>query len=749
MFSTRSFLGRTSAALLPVALALVGTTAAIAAAPAATSANTPDTTAAPVIAGPAGSADPAAATPTKADTTTKPVRAKVDKHRLQADPKQAGAAQLSGADVTEAKREAKGRAVRVASASAEVALPKLAVVGVNWRQGSAPGTTVQYRTKTATGWGAWQFVDSEGEHRPDGAEAATAARRTSGARESSAPIITTGAKDVQVRLVAPSGTAPADPELVVVDPGSQPADATPSPSPASAVAQSSSASTGAEITPAALSAGVATQPTIYSRAQWGADESIRDQSQPDYGVVRAAFVHHTVGTNNYTRDQVPGIIRGIYAYHVNGNGWRDIGYNFLVDKFGRIWEGRYGGIDKAVVGAHTYGLNYYVFAASVLGNYQTAQPSSATITALARLIAWKASIHHFDVQGRTTINGTTYNNISGHRDAKDNYTECPGQYLYNKLGAIRTQAASYAPAVARMAGSDRYATAAAVSAQTFGAGAPVAFVATGTDFPDALAGAAAAGSLGGPILLTQRTSLPAATATELRRLKPRRIVVLGSTGVISAAVESTLRSYAGTVQRQAGSDRYATAAAVSRATFGAGAPVAYVATGTNFPDALAGSPAGGAKNGPVLLVKGGTIPDATAAELGRLRPQRIVVLGSTGVVPASVEQALRAYSTNVSRAAGSDRYGTAARVSATTFGTRVPIAFVATGADFPDALAGGPAGGFRGGPILLTQATKVPQATLDELTRLKPARIVVLGSNGVVSDAVAKRLWAYEAPPTS
>jgi putative cell wall-binding protein len=722
--NTRSFLARTSAALLPLALAVAGTAASTAAAP-------------------------GDVVPTKAEPKPKPVHSQVEKHRLAAPDQRAETARLSMPDAKEARSEAKGRAVRVASASTEVALPDLAVVGVNWRQGSAPGTTVQYRTKTDAGWGTWQFVDAESDHRPDGPEAAEAARRTGGAREASAPIVTTGAKDVQVRLVSPTGTAPADPQLVVVDPGTQPADGSPSASPAGELAEPSSATSDAEIAPAAFSTGVATKPTIYTRAQWGADETLRDQSYPDYGVVEAAFVHHTAGTNNYTADQVPGIIRGIYAFHVQGNGWRDIGYNFLVDKFGRTWEGRWGGMDKAVVGAHTYGLNYYVMGVSVLGNYETAQPTSGTITALAKLIAWKASIHHFDVLGKTSINGTTYNNISGHRNAKDNYTECPGQYLYAKLSTIREQAATYTPAVARMAGSDRYATAAAVSAQTFGAGAPVAYVATGTDFPDALAGAAAAGSLGGPILLTQRSSLPAATATELRRLKPRRIVVLGSTGVISASVESTLRSYAGTVQRQAGSDRYATAAAVSRATFGAGAPVAYVATGTNFPDALAGGPAGGAKDGPVLLVKGSSIPPATATELGRLKPKKIVVLGSTGVVPASVEQSLRAYSTNVSRAAGSDRYGTAAKVSATTFGTRVPIAFVATGADFPDALAGGPAGGFRGGPILLTQASKVPQATLDELTRLKPARIVVLGSAGVVSDAVAKRLWAYEVPPTA
>lgn len=714
---------RLSTGLLPLALALTGPAAASAAAP--------------------------AGAPPAPPPKTGPVHAQIQKHHLQVPSRQAEAAELSAADAREATSEAKGRQVRVASASPEVALPDVAVVGVTWREGSAPGTSVQYRTRTSAGWGSWQFAETEGEHRPDGAEAAEAARRTGGAREASAPIIATRTKDVQVRLVSPTGTAPADPQLVVVDPGADPA-GTMTPATAGTMTpatagdrEGSPASAGLDVAPAAQTAAAAAQPTISSRAAWGADEKLRDQSSPSYARARAAFVHHTAETNNYTRDDVPRIIRGIYAYHVKSNGWRDIGYNFLVDKFGRIWEGRFGGIDRAVVGAHTYGLNSDVFAASVLGNYETAQPTSATLDALAQLIAWKASIHNFDVGGRTTIAGKTYYNISGHRDAKDNSTSCPGQYLYAKLPTIRQKAATSQSTVARLAGVDRFATAAAVSAQTFGAGAPVAYVTTGADFPDALAGAAAAGSLGGPILLTEGSSLPATTATELSRLKPRRIVILGGTGVVSPAVESRLRSYAAT-ERQAGADRYGTAAAASRGAFGPGAPVAYVATGTTFPDALAGGPAGGARRGPVLLVKGSTVPANTATELARLKPKQIVVLGGTGAVPASVETSLRRYAPTVTRAAGADRFQTAAKVSSTTFGAGVPVAYVATGQDFPDALAGGAAGGHRGGPILLTNATSVPQATLGELSRLKPARIIVLGGTGVVSDAVAQRLWAYE-----
>ena len=115
-------------------------------------------------------------------------------------------------------------------------------------------------------------------------------------------------------------------------------------------------------------------PQIYSRADWGADERMRDCCV-EYGEVHAGFVHHTVNANDYTRREVPAILRGIYAYHTQSRGWRDIGYNFLIDRFGRIWEGRYGGITMPVVGAHTLDYNENSFAASAIGNYETAQPS--------------------------------------------------------------------------------------------------------------------------------------------------------------------------------------------------------------------------------------------------------------------------------------------------------------------------------------------------------------------------------------
>ena len=183
------------------------------------------------------------------------------------------------------------------------------------------------------------------------------------------------------------------------------------------------------------------KPVIYSRAQWGADESLRDKSSLHYYEVHAAFVHHTVNANDYTRDEVPGILRSIYAYHTQSRGWSDIGYNFLVDRFGRIWEGRWGGVDKAVVGAHTLGYNEVAFAMSAIGNFETEKPPQAVIDAYAKLFAWKLSM--YGIKANATglkVKGKTLNAINGHRDVGQ--TACPGKYLYARIPDIRKEAAA-------------------------------------------------------------------------------------------------------------------------------------------------------------------------------------------------------------------------------------------------------------------------------------------------------------------
>jgi len=296
--------------------------------------------------------------------------------------------------------------------------------------------------------------------------------------------------------------------------------------------------------------------------------------------------------------------------------------------------------------------------------------------------------------------------------------------------------------VGRLAGTVRYATAVEISKATFAPGVDVVYVATGVNFPDALAGSAASGGKG-PILLVTKDAIPGATLAELKRLKPKRIVVLGGTGVVSTSVEAALRKQAETT-RQAGADRYSTAAAISAEHFGPGAAVVFVATGADFPDALTGGPAAAKAGGPILLTQKDKLPSATVSELKRLKPKKIIVLGGTGVVSDAVEKALASYTSGkVSRLAGTDRYSTGGAISKDGFDQGAPVVYVATGLNFPDALAGGAAGAFKDGPVLLVSGGSIPKATKAELTRLKPKRIIVLGGTAVVPESVEKALAAY------
>lgn len=297
-----------------------------------------------------------------------------------------------------------------------------------------------------------------------------------------------------------------------------------------------------------------------------------------------------------------------------------------------------------------------------------------------------------------------------------------------------------APDPDRWSGSDRYGTAAAIDDESFPAGPTTrVFVADGAAFPDALAGAAAAAKLHAPLVLTAPDSLPAATVSELNRLKPAHITILGGLGSVSAAVATQLGTYvahpATDVDRVAGTDRYGTAQAIAAAYFGTSVPVVYIADGLNFPDALAGAAAAGHVGAPILLVDPNSLPDATAAALTALAPHAIKVLGGTSSVSAAVVTAI-AHLTGVTpiRLAGSDRYGTAIAISQDAFpgSPSVNVLYIASGANFPDALAGAS----LGGPMLLVPGKTVPASVLTEVARLAPHRLVFLGGPGSVSYSV-------------
>lgn len=190
-------------------------------------------------------------------------------------------------------------------------------------------------------------------------------------------------------------------------------------------------------------------PPIVSRLAWGANESIR-RAPPVYApAVRFAIVHHTAGRNEYTRAEAPAIVRAIQLFHVQGNGWNDIGYNFLVDRFGTIYEGRFGGIDRNVVGAHAMGFNTGSVGIALIGSYGDTAPSAAAREAIARLLAWRLDLAHVDPTGLLTLLSSgseryprgvpvTLRAVSGHRDT--GLTECPGDELYARLDELARSA---------------------------------------------------------------------------------------------------------------------------------------------------------------------------------------------------------------------------------------------------------------------------------------------------------------------
>ena len=204
-------------------------------------------------------------------------------------------------------------------------------------------------------------------------------------------------------------------------------------------------------------AAQAGQPSIIPRSQW-AGTQCNPKGTPEYGTVQMAFVHHTDGTNDYSPQDSAAIVLAICRFHRNSNGWNDIGYNFLVDKYGQIFEGRAGGIDQPVVGAQAQGYNDQSTGVSSLGTFTTVGQTDAGLRAISRLIAWRLSIAGVPTTGNVTLisrgggdnrypSGTpvTFDRISGHRDG--DATDCPGDALYAQLPQIRAQAASAAPAV--------------------------------------------------------------------------------------------------------------------------------------------------------------------------------------------------------------------------------------------------------------------------------------------------------------
>jgi hypothetical protein len=305
------------------------------------------------------------------------------------------------------------------------------MVGVEWRGPQA--VKIELRARSQSGrWTRWTEAGADADG-PDPPEARATARRVgepiwAGGSDRVQLRLSRPVRGLKVRLINTTGTATRHDRARTAARAARAGQPGTLPLP----------QTGADV------------PSIVPRSAWGGS-LCKPRATPGFGRIQMAFVHHTVSLNNYSRSQSAAVVLAVCLFHTGGNGWNDMGYNFLVDRYGRVFEGRAGGIDQPVVGAHAGGFNVPSTGVSLIGDFSHSAPPAAAMSALARLLAWKLSIHGVPAQGRITVisaggpstsyrAGTpvTLQRISGHRDA--DITACAG--AYRLLPALRRRVAA-------------------------------------------------------------------------------------------------------------------------------------------------------------------------------------------------------------------------------------------------------------------------------------------------------------------
>jgi cell wall-associated protease len=296
--------------------------------------------------------------------------------------------------------------------------------------------------------------------------------------------------------------------------------------------------------------------------------------------------------------------------------------------------------------------------------------------------------------------------------------------------------------VVRLAGVTRYGTSAAISGAGWPTSASTVYLTSGNGFADALATGALSGRKNGPLLLADRCALPSDTVDALGRLHPSEVVVVGGSAAVCDTVAEQARALTGaTVTRVAGTDRYATSAELSRLGWPNGSAVAYLASATNFADALGGAAQAARADAPLLLTDGTTLSAAVRQELTRLGATEIRVLGGR----TAVSDALVASLAGASRIAGADRYATATSGALRGWADGAGTVYLASGTTFPDGLAVGPLAARDGSPLLLVPPCELPATVADALRTLKPTKLVVVGGANAVCDTLLAKMGAAAA----
>ncbi len=592
------------------------------------------------------------------------------------------------------------------------------LVAVMADQAFPDGSVIQVRVKEKRRWSAWTELHLDPAHGPD-----PGSPEAAGARIGSAPLLARNARKVQVRIDTPDGRVPRGTQLSLVN----------------APKAASDASLGRGQVSAMGTVGM---PSIITRAQWGANESWRGREPWYSDTVRGGFIHHTASTSSYSASQAASQIRAIYAYHTKSLGHSDIDYNFVVDRFGRLYEGRYGGMDRPVIGGHTAGFNDRTFAVVALGNFQTYSPSSSAMAAMkdaiARLFAWRLGLvginpaSTVELVSAGFIRATRYpkgsvatiSATSSHQTV--NYTACPGTYLQKQLGSIRALGASYSDVVVSSptpidpftmgdraaVGISSYATQAvswtadilspcsdtpvrSFSGRTGGAGA----IKVTWDLRDAA---------GAPVLPATYTIRMSGT-----RADGSPVPVVSSTVTIRPAPGGAWGPCAN-VSRVTGSSDAATSVIWGRISAPAATVVVLTAPATASGAAraagVAGAPLARSLGAPLLVTPGDSLAGEVAADIRERGATEVIIVGGPAVVSDSVGAAVAALGVPVTRIDGPDDATMAANVAA-----RMPpggqAVLVSPDGARAHSLLGSALAASRGIPALVAPASGVPEVT--------------------------------------
>jgi SpoIID/LytB domain protein len=623
------------------------------------------------------------------------------------------------------------------------------LVAVTWKGQVEVGSRFQVRIRERGTWSEWLDLPVEPDHGPDANSQEYADSVLSGATE---PLLTPHADGVQVRVDTPSGVAPAETAITLIDP------------------QTSSADASMQAIPVSSASAAAVRPSIITRAQWGADESLRGGSPKYSPTIRAGFVHHTVQSSTYTEAGAAALVRAVYAFHTVTRGYSDIGYNFLVDRFGRIYEGRAGGVDRPVVGAHTAGFNENSTAAAVIGDFSTYDPDEVTnttiVNAVGTILGWKLGLHHVDPMAPTSlVSGGMYgtntkypagqtvplpHGIMGHGDL--NATACPGKYLKSELNLIRATARQaqkamfYSPKVS--ASTLTYGgTGTTFSATTSTPGTwrlSVFSVCSTTALRTITLNSASSGAISLNWNGRDGASQPALPGTY-------RLVASGtsSTGdpavawTTSVTVLPTSSSPAGPCAeavRSSAADRWTTSVVTGREV----APDSRTIVVANGEDAhvttaLVAAPYAARVDAPLLLTAAGGVSTAVLNDVTARKATTAVLIGTSTALPSGIESQLRSAGvTRIVRLTGANVEEVASAVAADGW-TEASMAFIAPRTGEASAVAAAAAVATNMGvPLLLTNTSTLSVATIDALALLTMPTPVFIGRT--ITDAAMRTL---------